>query len=238
MSATRSRQRQAAAVFGVITADLVESRGITERDAAQQRLRLAVDRLNVQFRRKLAAQFMITLGDEIQGMLRDLHDLPAAVTTIHEAFHPSEITVGIGTGSVTTQLARRASEMDGPAFVRSRMALEAAKKDELEVAVRTGDELLDGTLNAVYALMGGITSSWTRPQWQRVTLYRKLGKIDKVASALGVSKQSISKSLRNTHWMRVLRVERQLPEVFSSLGRLASGGLAAPSATTKSSRLG
>jgi hypothetical protein len=51
----------------------------------------------------------------------------------------------------------------------------------------------------------------------RANLYRRLGKIEKVAKHLGVSKQSVSKSLKNTLVMRVHEVEDSLPELFAEV---------------------
>jgi len=209
-------------LYGVVTADLVESRQLMNRAGAQDDLVRLISKLNTKFSDKLAAQFMVTLGDEIQGLLNDLSSIPVVVGTIHTAFHPSEISVGIGVGAVTTRLVRRVTEMDGPAFVNSRSAVVTAKKEELEVVVLSGDHLIDGILNAMYTLLGGIKVGWTRTQWERFNLYLELGKVEEVAKRLGVAKQSVSKSLRNTLWTRVLRVEKRLPEIFAALdgGRL------------------
>jgi len=77
-----------AQVYGVITADLVESRRLTNRALVQRQLLNLVRSLNAEFRRGLVGPFMVTLGDEIQGMLKDLSDVPNAVMRIHEVFHP------------------------------------------------------------------------------------------------------------------------------------------------------
>jgi predicted DNA-binding protein YlxM (UPF0122 family) len=160
---------------------------------------------------------MVTLGDEIQGMLQDLSAIPAAVTRIHEVFHPREITVGIGIGPAATRLAERVTEMDGPVFVNSRIALESGKKGKLEVVVRSGVDRVDDPLNALYVLLGGIKLGWTDAQWERFNLYRRLGTLDEVARRLKVSKQAISKSLRNTLWSRVIAVEERLPLLFREI---------------------
>lgn len=204
-------------VYGVITADLVESRRLTDRALVQRRLLNLIHSLNLGFRRGLVGPFMVTLGDEIQGMLKDLSAVPNAVTRIHEVFHPREITVGVGIGALATPLAKRVTEMDGPAFVNSRIAVELAKKEGLEVVVRSGVGRIDDTLNAVYGLLGGIQVGWTDAQWERFNLYRRLGTIDRVAKKLKVSKQSISKSLRNTLWHRILDIEERLPSMFGEL---------------------
>src|SRR3989304_3445046 len=118
-----------------------------------------------------------SLGDEIQGMLKDLSAVPDAVTRVHEVFHPREITIGVGIGTLATPLAKRVTEMDGPAFVNSRIAVELAKKEGLEVVVRSGVGRVDDTLNAIYSLLGGIQVGWTDAQWDRFNLYRRLGTI-------------------------------------------------------------
>jgi len=55
------------------------------------------------------------------------------------------------------------------------------------------------------------------PNGKGFNLYRRLGTIDRVAKKLKVSKQSISKSLRNTLWHRILDIEERLPSVFGEL---------------------
>lgn len=224
---SRSARRSPTPIYAVITADLVESRHLANRADAQERLAHLVERLNVRLRENLAAPFMVTLGDEIQGMLGDPGRVPAAVVGIHEFFHPREVSIGIGVGGLATGLVRRVTEMDGLAFTRSRSAVERAKQKRREVVVQTGDDRRDGTLNAVYSLLGGIMAAWTRTQWQRVNLYRELGTIEAVARALGVAKQSVSKSLRHTLWLRVLEAEAHLPSILSDGDASAPAGRSA-----------
>lgn len=209
--------RSSTPLYGVITADLVESRRMPDRAGAQEQLSGLVKRLNIQLAQRLVAPFMVTLGDEIQGMLDDVDELPATTAGIHEVFHPREISVGVGIGTIATRLVRRVTEMDGPVFINSRTALDIAKKERLEVVVRTGDTGVDEVLNAIYGLLCGIKAGWTRTQWQRFNLYRELETVEAVARRLGVAKQSVSKSLRNTLWLRVLDVEAKLPHILSRI---------------------
>ncbi len=212
--------------YGVITADLVESSHLRDRTNAQKRLSRLVEVLNSRSAPSLAAKFMITLGDEIQGMFRQLSDIPRGVVNIHEEFRPQEIRVGIGIGRVTTPLSAKVTEMDGPVFVYARKAVEEAKKQTLEVVVRSRDERTDEILNAIYLLLEGIKARWTETQWHRVNLYRNLETFEGVARKLGVAKQSINKSLRNTLWHRILEVEATLPQAFSLLAASGNEGRA------------
>lgn len=215
---TRGRYlRDVNKVFGVITADLVESRARLDRESAQKRLARLVRVLNSDFEKAVRVPFMITLGDEIQGLIRHVPEIPRLIIAVHDIFPPREITVGVGVGRVTTGFSRRVTEMDGPVFVRARQAIEAAKKSSREVVVNSGSANHDGVINGIYSLIGGIKRGWTSEQWMRANLYRTLETVEKVAEHLGVAKQSVSKSLRNTLAKRVHEVEDYLPRLFSEL---------------------
>lgn len=203
--------------YAVITADLVLSRHLTQRAFAQEKLSELVSALNSKLRSELASRFMITLGDEIQGMLSHPRSVPSAITLIHKFFHPTAITVGVGIGGLSTKLVPKVVEMDGPVFVNARKAVEEAKKQKVEVMIRTGIAHVDGALGSIYSLLCGIQSRWTQKQWERVNLYRDLESIELVARRAKVTKQAISADLRITLWDRVLWVESQLPGAFEFL---------------------
>jgi len=203
--------------YAVVTADLVMSRGLADRRGTQRTLVQLVDTLNTEFGKDLAAPFMITLGDEIQGLLREPVRFPPVISTIHTAFRPDAITVGVGLGGVATELTTRVTEMDGPAFVSARQAVETGKSKKLEVVVVSGSDQVDAVLNTVYGFIGGVQSRWKLKQWERVNLYRKHRSLEKVAREVGVTKQAISLDLRFTLWDRVLAAEAQLPEIVAFL---------------------
>lgn len=203
--------------YAVVTADLVMSRGLTDRRGTQRKLVQLVETLNAEFGKDLAAPFMITLGDEIQGLLREPARFPPVISTIHSVFRPESITVGVGLGGVATELTQRVTEMDGPAFVSARKAVETGKSKKLEVVVASDSPQVDTILNTIYGFIGGVQSRWKQKQWERVNLYRKYRSMEKVAGDAGVTKQAISLDLRFTLWDRVLATEERLPEIVAFL---------------------
>src|SRR5438309_2280913 len=156
-------------------------------------------------------------GDETQGLLREPVRFPPVISTIHTAFRPDAITVGVGLGGVATELTTRVTEMDGPVFVSARRAVETGKSKKLEVVVVSGSDHVDAVLNTIYGFIGGVQSRWKLKQWERVNLYRKHRSLEKVAREAGVTKQAISLDLRFTLWDRVLAAEAQLPEIVAFL---------------------
>lgn len=209
--------------YAVITADLVLSRQLKDRARVQGQMRSLLQQLNAEFNQSIVAPFRITLWDEFQGMLRNPADIPKVVMRIHTVFRPRMIRVGIGVGAVSTKLSRQVTEMDGPVFIHARSALEMARKQGLEVYVRTGHDDVDRILNAIYRLLTGIASLWTEKQWERINLYRQYGTLERVAEHVGVTKQAISAGLRNTLWERILETEKQLPAIFTYLVQEAAG---------------
>src|SRR5690606_42123152 len=61
-------------------------------------------------------------------------------------------------------------EMNGPAFFRSRRALESLKNERrVFTRVDTGDDVFDRLANALLALVDTVQSGWTDAQWEAVT---------------------------------------------------------------------
>ncbi len=208
-------------LYAAVNADLALSRRLTDRRSVQRRLLGLATHLNAEFAPDLAAHFMITLGDEIQGLLSDPTRFPAIVSRIHAEFRPQAITIGGGIGEVATRLSPRVTEMDGSAFVNARTAVERAKKKRLEVVVVSGEPDLDENVNTIYALMTGIQARWTLKQWERVNLYRKFQSIELVARKAGVTKQAVSADLKHTLWDRILEAEALLPGILARSARHA-----------------
>lgn len=216
--------------WAVVTADLVLSRRLPDRRGAQRKLLDLVQQLNAEFVHDLAAPFMVTLGDEIQGLVRNIPAFPPVVSKIHTVFRPETVTIGVGIGAVTTEVSSRVTEMDGPAFVNARTAVDSAKGKKQEVLVMSGDERVDTILNTLYSFIGGVQSRWTKKQWERVSLYKQHKVLERVAKAAGVSKQAVSADLRHTLWDRVLAAEARLPAMLTFLLAASPQGAGTPPA--------
>lgn len=126
-----------------------------------------------------------------------------------ELLYPVQLRFGIGVGIITTEIARDAIGMDGPAFYDSRRALEQAKREGREVRFQGLGEELDMAVNTLALLLSALTSQRTERQFEVVGLYRKLGTHARVAQELGVSRASVTKTLSAAQWEAVGGVRRR-----------------------------
>ena len=76
--------------------------------------------------------------------------------------------------------------MNGPAFFRSRRALEGLKKDRRAfTGLQTGDGEFDRLAGALLLLIDTIASRWTDAQWEAIMTYEEKGVYQKAAEVLG-----------------------------------------------------
>ena len=65
------KQKSAEWNYVAVIGDIIESRKIENRQAVQLKLQSVLDVVNKKYEKSLASKFMITLGDELQGLVRD-----------------------------------------------------------------------------------------------------------------------------------------------------------------------
>ena len=159
--------------YVALIADAVDSRRLppAARARLQADLRSALRAFNHRYRRALAARFAVTLGDELQCLLKDAqmiweisHDLRSTVDAV-------DWVVACGKGGVTTKLTRglTAPEVDGPCFHEARAALARAKK-ERRVLAFTGFGI--DRIDAFAAYYSALYWSWTARQRHLASRWR------------------------------------------------------------------
>ena len=205
--------------LGVITVDLKESRKMQDRALVQRRIRALIRRLNRRFGKDLQAEFVITRGDEFRGALVSPGKAYRVFKDIrhHLGAWGVEFRCGVGLGTINTSLSKNVLEMDGPAFHRSRDALERSKREKTEMVINSGDERKDRTLNALVRLVSCLRKKWTKRQDQIIEYletHQKAKHVD-VARYARTSKQAISNILRRTNYRDVAEAERAIDELLA-----------------------
>jgi SatD family protein len=207
-------------LYVAVIADAIASRGLAP--AARQRLQAALQRalpeLNRRYRATLAARFDVTLGDELQCLLRDARQLWDISHYIRYTFPAVDWVVSCGRGPITTALTAgiTAPRVDGPCFHAARAALATAKRERrvLALAGFAGEHL-----DAFAAYYSGLYWSWTARQRRLATKWRVWGDVEaglpkSVRESLHPS--AVSHLRRRMAWPLVAQGDRMLRHLLEA----------------------
>ncbi len=137
--------------------------------------------------------FERTAGDEVQGLLASANGVIEAAEL---ALRERDWSIGLGLGPIETPLPRSVREARGPALVRAREAVDAAKKAAaVRLAVRAGSVAAEADPEALLRLVGATVQRRTPAQWRVIDAVRAAGDRGTAARGLGITVQAVSKSL-------------------------------------------
>jgi len=176
-----------------VIGDIVASRDVEDREQLQQRLRQSLRGVNDTFSGEIVSEFVLTTGDEFQGLLCRLEGLVRILRTLRVGLHPQEVRFGLGLGVLDTQLQPQAIGMDGPCFHRARDAIEraAARGTPLEMNVGSQQPALE-----IYSLLyGELRRGWTLKQREVVDLAAQGLEGVEIAHKLQISPSAVSQHL-------------------------------------------
>lgn len=202
-------------VYAAVTVDIVSSTQVYEATGRPLRpiLLKTTSAINEQFGDSLAVPFGITLGDEFQGLVKEPAACPRITHYLRLLIHPLECRVGVGIGEIASPLAASTSEMEGPAFSRSRAAIEKARRTNRRTVYESGIDALDTAANTISLLVDLIEAEWTDKQWEAVRAYTTHGNLARAGRELGITAQGVERRLQSTHW-------REIAEAVESLSIL------------------
>lgn len=193
--------------YCVIIGDIVQSKEIKNRGLLQRKFYAALEKINKQFASQIVSKFTVTLGDEFQGVLKDLSSGYAVVNVIQEMFFPVKLRFGVGRGRIATRLRKEAMGMDGPAFHFAREAVEEAREKKREIIYHTGFKEKDAAINALLFAISVFREGRTQRQFQAVSAYRKYRTQKKASRAMGIDRTTLTKMLKAAKWDQVSELE-------------------------------
>lgn len=192
--------------FAAVIGDIKDSRHLENRKEVQVHLQEILDRLNEKYKDHIVSKFLITLGDEFQGLLSGGGHILEMVNEIRMEMYPVRLRFGIGFGQITTDIkSEMALGADGPGYYRAREAVELLKEREkknrpvlAELCLRLDekDQEKEVLLNTVFDLMYVVESGWT--ERQRETIWDMLLYGDgqqNTARRLSISQPTVQKAL-------------------------------------------
>lgn len=183
-----------------VIGDVVQSRRIKDRSAAQDALYYLLGLLNHTFASDLLAPFRISRGDEIQAIFGCAVVIPDLVWEMKVQFaHP--IRFGFGLGELSTKLGPDPRQTDGPAWWNARAALQNSVQTKRTGGVLGGfGDHEDLTLTAFATLLHHMRGRFTQRQLAVVSLLRSGLDMVTIAERLRVTKQAVSRIAGAAGW--------------------------------------
>ena len=191
MSYNMSKQK-----YLVIIGDIVKSREIQDRQNFQQRFKNALkDRSAIFDSQAIVSQFVVTIGDEFQGVLKQADKIFRFFSALEDKLSPLNFRYGLGVSTISTSINKEAAiGMDGPAFYNARAGLETAKKEGLFYCFKSGSDK-DATLNMLLSWLSREKEKWPA-QKRKIIGLADAGKTQKqIAADLNITQPAVSKTL-------------------------------------------
>lgn len=214
--------------FIAIIGDIRGSRSLTQRREIQENLGIILQEINEGFEADIAAKFLITLGDEFQGLLFDGRSLLKIIEKIEMSLYPVTFRFGIGMGRITTDIyPEMALGADGPAFYRARSAIELLKENEskkkavlsdLSFRFEEKNSTTERLLNTAFTLLYSLEHTWTDRQREIITdqLFHQDGQ-KASALRLGITQSAVHKALSAGSYYTYEKALKEITSVMEEI---------------------
>ncbi|NOY76479.1 MAG: hypothetical protein GXO76_01285 [Calditrichaeota bacterium] len=191
--------------------DIVRSKSIEDREAAQEKLKLAMKRVNADFASEFWAPFVITRGDEIAAVLISFVHVNDIMNELQRNFFPFRLRFGIAQGELTTALeSHLATEIDGPAFYSASAMIDKAREKNHLAYFQLGNDVLDRAVSSLKNAIGLLQSDWTLRQTEVFYRFVELRNQYDVARILQIKQPTVKKTLSSIHSKEILSFEEDI----------------------------
>lgn len=220
-----------------LIADIIASKKLKERAQTQEILSGILERMNATCDQQMHSHLTITLGDEFQGIVKDIQTafllidlitLELQLRTQEDLGEEISLRWGIGVGELTTPIKNKKVSIgtDGPAYWHAREAIDAVHEDNdyglLNEKLHT-DGPDDLFFNSIIRLQNTIRNQWTATQKETVYYVLKASAYEDVSNqrvtdaledGLGktFSPQTISKRIISTQIKQYIQSRKLLAE--------------------------
>ena len=216
-------------IYYAIIGDVKDSRTLPNRNDVQEKLKKVLLDINRIYNKDIAADFLITLGDEFQGLMLKSNNIIKIVKHIQRELHPIQIRFGIGIGEISTKINKKAAiGADGPAFYAARnvitMIHELEKKikiqaPDIQISLYTEKNIFEiKEINTLLSLIKAIEDSWTEKQ--RYTVWDMMinhGSQNECALRMNTSQSTVARRLSDGKYIVYVNAINTVEEAISRL---------------------
>lgn len=213
-------------MYFAIIGDIINSKSIANRAEFQKKLRGSLDRINSDYYSEIAANFVITLGDEFQGLLTSPEFILEILERIKFAIYPVKVRFGIGIGGIDTEISREmAIGADGPAYYHARNMINELKANEKskmsaisDIRLKADDKasILD-LINSNLSLCSFIESKWTKKQRDLIgedLLQNQNQSQRKIALKFNLSQSSVQRRFKSAGYYSYLNAQKTVKKIL------------------------
>lgn len=211
--------------YVAVIGDIVKSRKLEERAQIQDKLKYLLAEINDKYKADLASDFMITLGDEFQGLLRYGGHTLQILSEIETGMEPVRLRFGLGIGQIKTAIDPKFPlGADGPAYHNARKMIDQLKANEKKyetaaanIRIATGQDTdeIDDLLNSLFSLCTILKSKWTPRQKEIISCYLQTEKNQhKTAEKLGIKQSNVNRALKSAGFYSYLEARRAADRIL------------------------
>lgn len=212
-------------MYLAIIGDLVRSKHLSasDRRQVQQKLKDCLTLINHDYKASLASDFLITLGDEFQGLLKQGEPALEIIERIRSCLAEQKLRFGLGIGSIFTPIEATSIGADGPAYHLARQALETIKtrmrkSGQAQMSIRLAHERTDvSIINSLFSQLYYQEQGWTNKQQLVVWRMRTAQSQQELAKELKVSQPYINQVLQSTGYYTYRESLQTLSQALAEL---------------------
>lgn len=217
--------------FIAIIGDIKDSKELENRREVQQNLNCVLKNVNEIYAEDISANFIITLGDEFQGLLSDCGHILDIIKYIQRELYPVRLRFGVGFGKIHTAIFRDAAiGADGPAYYAARKMIEELREQEKRLKKQAADIQISiyGTekfevteINTMLVLMKLMEDGWSEKQ--RYTIWdmeQNGGSQEECAKRMRTTQSTVARRLAEGNYVVYVRVRKVVKEAIRRLGEI------------------
>ena len=215
-------------VYIALIGDIKESRCLENRFEIQMKMKRILEKINKDYEKDISSKFLITLGDEFQGLLNNGNNLLKIIQDIQIMLHPVKLRFGIGVGEISTVInPEMALGADGPGYYNARKAIEDLKYNEkrkkavladVRIEMNSNTSVQSMLINTIFELMKAIEIEWS--ERQREIIWDMIKHQDgqkNSAMRLGITQSAVQKALASARYYTYVKAIDNLEKVLGEI---------------------
>lgn len=214
--------------YVAIIGDIKGSKQISNRSQIQKKLGHVLKDVNETYKADISAKFIITLGDEFQGLLGRSKYVFDIIKFIQKEMYPVRLRFGVGIGEISTDVFSEAAlGADGPAYYAARKMMEQLREQEkklkkqaadIQISIYNTDNFEVAELNMILLLMKTIEDRWSDKQrFTVLDMEQNGGSQEECAKRMDTCQSTVARRLADGNYLIYQHAKKVINEALRRL---------------------